>query len=132
MQLTLALLELPAPPATPGVQLDPEAEDQRRLCRERKVLTAETVLHVNRIKGYYSVRASADTSRCAAIGASGWKNSRLAMAVPCPRISKRKSNVNSIGSNCFSSKSRPWRASGTAAGGGKKRYASAGGDVARP
>ena len=25
MQLTLALLELPAPPATPGVQLDPEA-----------------------------------------------------------------------------------------------------------
>ena len=25
MQLTLALLELPAPPATPGVALDPEA-----------------------------------------------------------------------------------------------------------
>ena len=25
MQLTLALLDLPAPPATPGVQLDPEA-----------------------------------------------------------------------------------------------------------
>ncbi len=29
----------------------PEEEDQRRLCRERKVLTAEKVLHVNRIKG---------------------------------------------------------------------------------
>ena len=29
----------------------PEEEDQRRLCRERKVLTAERVLHVNRIKG---------------------------------------------------------------------------------
>ena len=29
----------------------PEQEDQRRLCRERKVLTAERVLHVNRIKG---------------------------------------------------------------------------------
>ena len=29
----------------------PEQEDQRRLCRERKVLTAEKVLHVNRIKG---------------------------------------------------------------------------------
>jgi transposase len=29
----------------------PEEEDQRRLCRERKVLTAERVQHVNRIKG---------------------------------------------------------------------------------
>jgi transposase len=29
----------------------PEEEDQRRLCRERKVLTAERVRHVNRIKG---------------------------------------------------------------------------------
>ena len=29
----------------------PEEEDSRRLCRERKVLTAERVLHVNRIKG---------------------------------------------------------------------------------
>jgi len=28
-----------------------EEEDQRRLCRERKVLTNERVLHVNRIKG---------------------------------------------------------------------------------
>ena len=29
----------------------PEEEDRRRLCRERKALTAERVLHVNRIKG---------------------------------------------------------------------------------
>ena len=29
----------------------PEEEDHRRLCRERKVLTAERVRHVNRIKG---------------------------------------------------------------------------------
>ena len=29
----------------------PEEEDRRRLCRERTVLTAERVLHVNRIKG---------------------------------------------------------------------------------
>src|SRR5580692_10129719 len=29
----------------------PEEEDRRRLCRERKVLTAERVRHVNRIKG---------------------------------------------------------------------------------
>jgi len=32
---------------TPG----PEEEDRRRLCRERRVLTNERVLHVNRIKG---------------------------------------------------------------------------------
>jgi transposase len=29
----------------------PEEEDRRRLCRERKTLTAERVQHVNRIKG---------------------------------------------------------------------------------
>src|SRR3954451_14698989 len=29
----------------------PEDEDRRRLCRERKVLTAERISHVNRIKG---------------------------------------------------------------------------------
>jgi transposase len=29
----------------------PEEEDRRRLCRERKVLANERVLHVNRIKG---------------------------------------------------------------------------------
>src|SRR3954447_21040783 len=29
----------------------PEDEDRRRLCRERKVLTAERIAHVNRIKG---------------------------------------------------------------------------------
>src|SRR5712671_4686548 len=34
----------------------PEEEDRRRLCRERKVLTAERVLHVNRIKGVEAER----------------------------------------------------------------------------
>ena len=29
----------------------PEEEDRRRICRERKTLTAERVEHVNRIKG---------------------------------------------------------------------------------
>jgi transposase len=29
----------------------PEEEDRRRLCRERKVLIAERVRHVNRVKG---------------------------------------------------------------------------------
>jgi transposase len=30
----------------------PEEEDRRRLCRERKVLIAERVEHINRIKGF--------------------------------------------------------------------------------
>ena len=29
----------------------PEEEDRRRLCRERKTLTAERVSHINRVKG---------------------------------------------------------------------------------
>ena len=36
----------------------PEEEDRRRICRERKVLIAERVCHVNRIKGFgFSVKA---------------------------------------------------------------------------
>jgi transposase len=91
----------------------PEEEDQRWLCRERKVLTAERVLHVNRIKGLLFCQGICGYEPLRAIGASGSKNSRPAMAVHYPRISKRKSNVNSIGSNCCSSRSKPWRASGT-------------------
>jgi transposase len=29
----------------------PDEEDRRRICRERKALVAERILHVNRIKG---------------------------------------------------------------------------------
>ena len=49
----------------------PEEEDQLRLCRERKVLIAERVKHVNRVKGLLFPKASPVTSRCAAIGANG-------------------------------------------------------------
>ena len=48
-----------------------EEEDRRRLCRERKVLTNERVLHVNRIKGLLFPRAYPGTSRCAAIDGNG-------------------------------------------------------------
>jgi len=34
----------------------PEEEDRRRLCRERKTLTAERVSHINRIKGFFLPR----------------------------------------------------------------------------
>ena len=84
----------------------PEEEDSRRLCRERKVLTAESYTSIAS-RGCYSAREFADTSRCAATGTNGWKNSGPAMAVPCPSISRRKSTASSIGSNCFSSRSKP-------------------------
>ena len=45
----------------------PEEEDRRRLCRERKVLIAEQVKHVNRVKGLLFPKASPVTSHCAAI-----------------------------------------------------------------
>ena len=55
----------------------PGEEDRRHLCRERKALTAERVRHVVS-KDYYSARAYPDISRCAATGASAWKNSKPA------------------------------------------------------
>jgi len=45
----------------------PEEEDRRRLCRERKVLIAERVKHVNRVKGLLfsqGVRGPAIKDRC--------------------------------------------------------------------
>jgi transposase len=38
----------------------PEEEDRRRICRERKTLTAERVTHVNRIKGLLFAQGIAD------------------------------------------------------------------------
>src|SRR4029077_742044 len=84
----------------------PGEEDRRHLCRERKALTAERVRHVN------SARAYPDISRCAATGASGWKNSKPVTAAPSLSILKRSSTVSSIGLNFFSNRSRPWRARG--------------------
>ena len=85
----------------------PGEEDRRHLCRERKALTAERVRHVN------SARAYPDISRCAATGASGWKNSKPATAAPSLSILRRSSTVSSIGLNFFSNRSRPWRPRGT-------------------
>ena len=91
----------------------PEDEDRRRICRERKVLIMERVQHVNRIKDCSSLRAHPGMSRCVAIDGRGWMRSRLATAVACPNISKPRFVENSIGSNCFSSRSKLWRPSGT-------------------
>jgi transposase len=89
----------------------PEEEDRRRLCRERKVLTDERVLHVNRIKGLLFSK-----------GVSGYEPLRrdrrqrldeLRTADGRPLPPHLRSTVNSIGSNCCSSRSKRWRPSGT-------------------
>jgi transposase len=38
----------------------PEEEERRRLCRERKMLTNDRVLHLNRIKGLLFSRGVSD------------------------------------------------------------------------
>ena len=40
--------------------LTPQKEDRRRICRERKTLTAERVEHVNRIKGLLFAQGISD------------------------------------------------------------------------
>ena len=90
-------------------------KDRRRICRERKVLIMERVQHRSTgLKACSSLRAHPGMSRCVATGERGWMCFRLAMAVACwPNISKPRFVENSIGSNCFSSRSRLWRPSGT-------------------
>ena len=64
----------------------PHEEDRRRICRERKILTAERVEHVNRIKGLLFARASPTMSPYCAKDARGLPNSRPAMVVRCQSI----------------------------------------------
>jgi transposase len=53
----------------------PQEEDCRRVCRERKTLTAERVEHVNRIKGLLFTKVSLITNPCCVGGASGLTSS---------------------------------------------------------
>src|SRR5437016_6326602 len=63
----------------------PEEEDRRRLCRERKTLTAERVSHVNRIKGLlFSQGITGYEPRRR--DRRAWKSSRPATAVRCRSI----------------------------------------------
>ena len=62
----------------------PYEEDRRRICRERKTLTAERVEHVNRIKGLLFAQGISDDEPCCAKDAHGLRNSGPVMAVRCP------------------------------------------------
>lgn len=87
----------------------PEDEDRRRICRERKVLVAERVEHVNRIKGLLFAQGVGGYEPFAATGASSSKICGLAMAVPCRLFSRRRSTANWIASKCCLGRSKPWR-----------------------
>jgi transposase len=63
----------------------PEEEDRRRLCRERKTLTAERVSHINRIKGLlFSQGITGYEPRRR--DRRAWKSPRPATAVRCRSI----------------------------------------------
>ena len=91
----------------------PEDEDRRRICRERKVLIMERVQHVNRIKGLLFSQGSFGYEPLRRDRRARLDALRLATAAACPNISKPRFVENSIGSNCFSSRSKLWRPSGT-------------------
>ena len=90
----------------------PEEEDRRRLCRERRVLTNERVLHVNRIKGLLFAHGVSGYEPLRRVAGKGSTNSTRAMAVRCRRISRLRSAANSIDWSSCSSRSSPWRAKG--------------------
>lgn len=79
---------------------DPEDEDRRRICRERKVLIAERVRHVNRVKVYSSRKASAVINRSVRIAVSAWRSSRPKTGASYRDTSRLKSIANSTGSSC--------------------------------
>lgn len=60
--------------------LTPDAEDIRRLGRERKTLIAERVFHVNRIKGCSLRKEYESTSPCVVIAVSAWMSFEPEMA----------------------------------------------------
>ena len=64
----------------------PHEEDRRRICRERKILTAERVEHVNRIKGLLFAQGVLTMSPCCAKDGRGLRNSGPVMVVRCPSI----------------------------------------------
>ena len=91
----------------------PEEEDRRRLCRERKVLIAERVKHINRIKGLLLTQGVSDYEPLRRDRRRRLEELRTGDGRPCRVISRLKSAVSSIGLNCYSSRSRRWRPSGT-------------------
>jgi len=90
----------------------PEEEDRRRLCRERRVLTNERVLHVNRIKGLLFSQGAAGYEPLRRGRRQRLEELRTGDGRPLPphlkaQISRELDRLDSC-----SSRSSPWRAKG--------------------
>src|SRR3954453_11002227 len=92
----------------------PREEDERRIGRERKILTAERVAHVNRIKGLLFAQGISDYEpmhrhRRARLDDLTTGDGRP----PCLSISRRRSAASSTGSSFCLSSSKQWKLSAT-------------------
>ena len=84
-------------------------EDDRRISRERKVLTAERVAHVNRIKGLLFAQGISDYEPMHRDRRA--RTSQRATAGPCLSISKRRLAASSTASSSCWSSSKQWKLS---------------------
>ena len=83
----------------------PEEEDRRRLCRERKVLIAERVEHVNRIKGLLFAQGISDYEPLRRDRRQRLEVLMTGDGRPLPTTSRPRSAANSIGWSFCSIKS---------------------------
>ena len=91
----------------------PDEEDRRRVGRERKVLIAERVKHVNRVKGLLFSQGICGYEPLRRDRRQRLDELTTATAGPCRCISRPRLAANSIGSNCCSIKSSGRRLNGT-------------------
>ena len=90
-----------------------EEEDRRRICRERKVLSAERVLHINRLKGLLFSQGISDYEPLRRDRRQRLEELRTGDGRALPDHLKAQSTASSIGSSCCSYRSRRWRPSVT-------------------
>ena len=81
----------------------PQEEDRRRVCRERKVLIAERINHVNRIKGLLFCQGVSgyEPLGVAIVSAAARRTLKTGDGRPCRTILRSRSAVNLTGSNCL-------------------------------
>ena len=90
----------------------PQEEDRRRICRERKTLTAERVEHVNRIKGLLFAQGISDYEPLLRKRRERLEELRTGDGRPLPEHLKAQIGRELIDSNSHFNRSSPWRLSG--------------------
>ncbi len=103
----------------------PQEEDRRRICRERKTLTAERVEHVNRIKGLLFAQGISDYEPLLRKRRERLEELRTGDGRLLPEHLKAQIVRELTDSNSRFSRSSPWRPSGMLAQPVGRRHASA-------